>query len=93
MLNAIRVGLVVIPAFILFDQHELRDRIERGQVKAPREVASADEPLNPEVISEVRDLWGLTLRDGFGQTETRNGQRKSVPECWLIEWSRPGHTE
>jgi len=35
-----------------------------------REVASAGEPLNPEVIERVREAWGLTVRDGFGQTET-----------------------
>jgi acetyl-CoA synthetase len=37
---------------------------------ALREVASAGEPLNPEVIEQVRAAWGLTIRDGFGQTET-----------------------
>ncbi len=35
-----------------------------------REVASAGEPLNPEVIEQVRAAWGLTIRDGYGQTET-----------------------
>jgi acetyl-CoA synthetase len=35
-----------------------------------REVASAGEPLNPEVIEQVKAAWGLTIRDGFGQTET-----------------------
>jgi acetyl-CoA synthetase len=35
-----------------------------------REVISAGEPLNPEVISQVEQKWGLTIRDGFGQTET-----------------------
>lgn len=35
-----------------------------------REVVAAGEPLNPEVIEQVRQQWGLTLRDGFGQTET-----------------------
>ena len=35
-----------------------------------REVCSAGEPLNPEVIARVRDAWGLTIRDGYGQTET-----------------------
>jgi acetyl-CoA synthetase len=35
-----------------------------------REVAAAGEPLNPEVIDQVRAAWGMTLRDGFGQTET-----------------------
>jgi acetyl-CoA synthetase len=37
---------------------------------ALRELASAGEPLNPEVIARVRAAWGLTIRDGFGQTET-----------------------
>ncbi|MFC4329439.1 AMP-binding protein [Streptomyces andamanensis] len=36
----------------------------------PREVAAAGEPLNPEVIEQVRRAWGVTVRDGFGQTET-----------------------
>ena len=37
---------------------------------ALREVAGAGEPLNPEVIERVRAAWGLTIRDGYGQTET-----------------------
>lgn len=35
-----------------------------------REAVSAGEPLNPEVIEQVRAAWGLTIRDGYGQTET-----------------------
>lgn len=35
-----------------------------------REVVSAGEPLNPEVIASVQRQWGLTIRDGYGQTET-----------------------
>jgi acetyl-CoA synthetase len=35
-----------------------------------REAASAGEPLNPEVIAQVAQAWGITIRDGFGQTET-----------------------
>jgi len=35
-----------------------------------REAASAGEPLNPEVIARVREAWGITIRDGYGQTET-----------------------
>jgi acetyl-CoA synthetase len=35
-----------------------------------RELVSAGEPLNPEVIERVRDAWGITIRDGYGQTET-----------------------
>jgi len=35
-----------------------------------RELVGAGEPLNPEVISQVQRAWGLTIRDGYGQTET-----------------------
>jgi acetyl-CoA synthetase len=34
-----------------------------------REIVSAGEPLNPEIIEKVRRAWGITIRDGFGQTE------------------------
>ncbi|GAA0382516.1 AMP-binding protein [Microbispora corallina] len=35
-----------------------------------REAVAAGEPLNPEVIARVQEAWGLTVRDGYGQTET-----------------------
>jgi acetyl-CoA synthetase len=35
-----------------------------------RECVAAGEPLNPEVIEQVRAAWGITVRDGYGQTET-----------------------
>jgi acetyl-CoA synthetase len=41
----------------------------RGKL-ALREVVGAGEPLNPEIIEQVQNAWGMTLRDGYGQTET-----------------------
>lgn len=35
-----------------------------------RELVGAGEPLNPEVINQVAEAWGITIRDGYGQTET-----------------------
>jgi acetyl-CoA synthetase len=35
-----------------------------------RALVGAGEPLNPEVITQVEKAWGLTIRDGYGQTET-----------------------
>ena len=35
-----------------------------------RELISAGEPLNPEVIAQVESAWGIQIRDGYGQTET-----------------------
>jgi acetyl-CoA synthetase len=46
---------------------------------ALREVIAAGEPLNPEVIEQVRRRWGLTIRDGYGQTET-SAQVGNPPE-------------
>jgi len=43
--------------------------LTRVKVKL-RELIGAGEPLNPEVIEQVRKAWGVTIRDGFGQTET-----------------------
>ena len=34
-----------------------------------RDLVGAGEPLNPEIIGKVRRSWGVTIRDGFGQTE------------------------
>jgi acetyl-CoA synthetase len=41
-----------------------------GHDLALREVVAAGEPLNPEIIEQVQRVWGLTVRDGYGQTET-----------------------
>jgi acetyl-CoA synthetase len=38
--------------------------------RPPAHVVGAGEPLNPEVIEQVAKGWGVTIRDGFGQTET-----------------------
>ncbi len=35
-----------------------------------REALAAGEPLNPEVTHQIQRAWGLTIRDGYGQTET-----------------------
>src|SRR3954470_15196861 len=42
-----------------------------GSWKVPfRECVAAGEPLNPEVIEQVRAAWNIVVRDGYGQTET-----------------------
>ncbi|GAB1692273.1 AMP-binding protein [Krasilnikovia sp. M28-CT-15] len=42
----------------------------RRRPGALREAGSVGEPLNPEVIERIRRAWGVTVRDGYGQTET-----------------------
>jgi acetyl-CoA synthetase len=47
----------------------IQEDLGRWQVPT-RELVAAGEPLNPEVIEQVRAAWGITIRDGYGQTET-----------------------
>src|ERR1700756_5066640 len=47
----------------------IQERLADFKVRL-REACGAGEPLNPEVIDQVRAVWGLTIRDGYGQTET-----------------------
>jgi acetyl-CoA synthetase len=44
--------------------------LSAASIGSLRECVAAGEPLNPEVIEQVRKSWGITVRDGFGQTET-----------------------
>jgi acetyl-CoA synthetase len=41
-----------------------------ADIRTLRECVGAGEPLNPEVIEQVRRAWKITVRDGYGQTET-----------------------
>jgi acyl-coenzyme A synthetase/AMP-(fatty) acid ligase len=45
------------------------DGLERYDLSGIRHLVSAGEPLNPEVIRAFRDAFGLTIHDGYGQTE------------------------
>ena len=48
----------------------IQSDLSATDVSALRECLGAGEPLNPEVIEQVRSAWGITVRDGYGQTET-----------------------
>src|SRR5271168_268842 len=48
----------------------LQSDLGAADISSLRECVAAGEPLNPEVIEQVRKAWGITVRDGFGQTET-----------------------
>ena len=69
LLALVRFGVTTLCApptvWRLFVQEPLGDYSVRL-----RELISAGEPLNPEVIERVRAAWGMTVRDGYGQTET-----------------------
>jgi acyl-coenzyme A synthetase/AMP-(fatty) acid ligase len=43
--------------------------LEDFDLSGVRHLVSAGEPLNPEVIKAFRDAFGLTIHDGYGQTE------------------------
>jgi acetyl-CoA synthetase len=59
-----------------------------------REVVAAGEPLNPEVIEQVRRAWGLTIRDGYGQTETTlqiGNTPGRLAQTGSMGWPLPGY--
>jgi acetyl-CoA synthetase len=60
-----------------------------------RELVAAGEPLNPEVIAQVRSRWGIVVRDGYGQTET-TAQIGNTPDATVRVGSMgrplPGYT-
>ncbi len=43
--------------------------LERADLSKIRHAVSAGEPLNPPVIERWKDLHGITIYDGYGQTE------------------------
>ena len=62
-----RVSSLCAPpaAWSMLVQHEPGER-----PRALREACSIGAPLIPDVIERVRSAWGITVRDGYGQTET-----------------------
>jgi acetyl-CoA synthetase len=48
----------------------LQSDLAAADVTALRECVAAGEPLNPEVIEQIQRAWRITVRDGYGQTET-----------------------
>jgi acetyl-CoA synthetase/medium-chain acyl-CoA synthetase len=48
----------------------VRQDLSRWQFPHLRHCVSAGEPLNPEVLNRWRRATGLTLHEGYGQTET-----------------------
>jgi acetyl-CoA synthetase len=48
----------------------IQSDLAAADVRTLRECVAAGEPLNPEVIEQVSRAWNITVRDGYGQTET-----------------------
>jgi acetyl-CoA synthetase len=47
----------------------IQSDLAAADVRTLRECVAAGEPLNPEVIEQVRRAWDITVRDWYGQTE------------------------
>lgn len=59
-----------------------------------REAVAAGEPLDWEVVRRVREAWGITVRDGYGQTETTAsiGNPPGMPNGdGTLGWAMPGY--
>lgn len=47
-----------------------RAALKKQPLKKLRHCVGAGEPLNPQVITDWREITGLTIRDGWGMSET-----------------------
>ncbi len=59
-----------------------------------RHAVSAGEPLNPEVIARFREALGVTIYDGYGQTENTllvANTRERAVRPGSMGWPTPGH--
>src|SRR5581483_9775281 len=65
----VRTGITTLCAPPTAWRMLIKEDLRKYPVKL-REAVSAGEPLNPEVVRQVQDCWGITIRDGYGQTET-----------------------
>jgi acyl-coenzyme A synthetase/AMP-(fatty) acid ligase len=70
------------------------DELGTRPLPALRHAVSAGEPLNPEVIARFRDALGVTIYDGYGQTENTllvaNTPERAV-RPGSMGWPTPGH--
>jgi acetyl-CoA synthetase/medium-chain acyl-CoA synthetase len=48
----------------------IKEDLRRYRLPTLRHCTGAGEPLNPEVIHTWKDVFGLTIHDGYGQTES-----------------------
>jgi acyl-coenzyme A synthetase/AMP-(fatty) acid ligase len=69
------------------------DDLERSQTSL-RHAVSAGEPLNPAVIERFREALGLTIYDGYGQTENSllvANTLDRIVKPGSMGWPTPGH--
>ena len=70
-----------------------QDELGSRPLPSLRHAVSAGEPLNPEVIARFREAVGVTIYDGYGQTENtlliaNTRERGCDPARW--DGRRPG---
>ena len=48
----------------------VKEDMSKYDLSSLKECTNAGEPLNPEIMDKFREVTGITLREGYGQTET-----------------------
>ena len=64
------IGLTTLCAPPTVFRFLIKEDISKYDFSSIKHCCIAGEPLNPEVFNKFRELTGLTLTEGFGQTET-----------------------
>lgn len=60
----------------------IKEDLSRFDLSSIKKACTAGEPLNPEVFSQFKKATGLSIIEGFGQTET-------TVLCANFEWIKP----
>ncbi|MCL2820809.1 MAG: AMP-binding protein [Oscillospiraceae bacterium] len=58
------------PTMFRFMLAELAGRDEKYDFSAIEHCGNAGEPLNPEIFNKIKEIWGLSMHEGFGQSES-----------------------
>ena len=58
------------PTMFRFMLVDLDEGMKNYDFSAIEHCGNAGEPLSPEIFNKIKDLWGLDMHEGFGQSES-----------------------
>ena len=65
-----RFGVTTFCAPPTMYRYMIKERLDAGEWQSVRRACTAGEALNPEVFNRFKEITGLEIREGFGQSES-----------------------
>ena len=62
--------LILLNYYLTLYKYLIRGKFEKHDLSSLKHVTTAGEALNPEILNVFREKTGLTIMEGFGQTES-----------------------